>query len=321
MFLNSIIIIIIIISIFLLIYFLGYTFENDNDINFNYSTLYYKDKIVNIDNCEEYINFKESLEPYLKYSGKKEIIFQKRIKSPKVFYVIHGFNADKNECISIANKLSTKYSYNALLTRLPDHGIFNKESVNSTFYTYLRTIYDDLIICRLLGDEIIIISASTGSTYSIIISVYFSTQFNITDNIMFSPNIEPHGIHIVLLTKLLSSGYGNFILGLTRNKIYIDKYKVSSNIFKPIIGALTTLRKLKKQFKNNCIIFTSKNDKIISNNAIRNFLIDINVSKKYLYTFKNLDIHPISKYTNSIMLDKITDYLSQIDNTIIDEEL
>lgn len=322
MFLNYLIIIIISISIFLLIYFLGYIFEHGNDINFNYSILYYKDKIVDIDNCEEYINFKESLEPYLKYYSKKEIIFQKRSKTSKVFYVIHGFNADKNECNAIANKLSLKYSYNTLLARLPDHGIFNKEACNNTFYTYLRTIYDDLIICKLLGEEIIVVSASTGSTYSIIISVYFSTRFNIKDNIMFSPNIEPNGLHVVLLTKLLFSGFGNFILGLTRNKICIDDYKVSSDIFKPMIGALATLRNVKKQFKNNCIIFTSKNDKIISNNAIRDFLSNINVSKKYLYSFKDLDIHPISKYTNNdIMIDKIADYLAQTNDTIIDEEL
>lgn len=316
----SFIIIIVIISIFLLVYFFGYIFEYGNDINFNYTALYYKDKILTFDDCEEYINFKESLELYLKKSSKKEIISYSH-KTPKVFYVIHGFNADKNECLSISNKLSSKYSYNTLLTRLPDHGIYNKESINSTFYTYLRSIYDDLIICRLLGDEIIIISASTGCTYSIITSIYFSTQFNITDNIMFSPNIEPNGFFVTLLTKFLSWGYGNFILGLTKNKIYIDKYKTSSNIFKPLIGSLATLRIIKKQFKNNCIIFTSKNDKIISNDAINDFFNNINVSKKYLYTFKNLDIHPVSKYTNDILFDKIVEYLAHMDKNTINKEL
>jgi esterase/lipase len=312
--------ILVIFIILILYFFYGNIIESGNNINFNYTDLYYNNKILSIDSCKDYINFKESLEPYLRFSSRKEIIFIKEnTKTPKVFYIIHGFNGDKEECIDIVKLLIKTYPYNCYFARMPDHGIYNKESAKSTYYDYLRSVYDDLIICSLLGDEIIIISSSTGSTYSILASVYFTKTFNIKDNIMFSPNIEPYG-WVSLGTKILASGYGNFIINLTQNRIYIDNYIISSNIFKPIVSSLKSLRQIKDKFTNNFIIFTSEHDDIISNVAIQDFFKRAKSHKKYLYTLKNTRKHPISrlKQAFNVFNDKISKYFST-NNTIINE--
>lgn len=308
------IILLIFIIILILLYFYGYNIENGYDINFEYKNLYYNDNILTIDKCKNYLNFKESLEPYLIESAKKEIIFQtENTKTDKVFYVIHGFNANKHECYNVSINLANLFKYNCYFTRMPDHGIYNTERTNNTYYDYLRTVYNDLIICSLLGDEIIIISASTGSTYSIIASIYFGDKFKITDNIMFSPNIEPYGI-TSLGTKILASGYGNFLINLTTNRIYNDNYIFSSNIFKPIIGSLKTLRNIKNKFINNFIIFTGENDTIISNNDIKSFYNNVKSNKKHLYIIKNEKTHPINKVIDNIILDKVKVFFNSNQN-------
>lgn len=310
-------IITIIIIIIIIIFFIYKNIENGVNINLEYDTLYIKNEtLVNINNCIEYINFKESLVEHLNYNSKKEIIFFNNVvtKTPYVLYFIHGFNGDKNECKNLLIDISKEFKYNIFLTRLPGHGIYDIETnYNYTFYTYIRSIYEDLIIASLIGEKIIIVGVSTGCTYGIIASIIFK-QFNIQEHIMFSPNIEPIG-NLSFLTKILSFGIINFFLNFTQNRLYLNNYNVSSNIFIPLIGALSTLRKIKHLFTNDCIIFTSKNDDVISNNAIFDLFNCIILSKKkYLYVYKNSNIHPVTNYKDNNFLEKITIFLKDVKN-------
>lgn len=310
-------IIAVIIFILVIIFFLYKKIENGVNIDLEYDNLYIKNEtLVDINNCIEYINFKESLIDHLNYNSKKEIIFFNNVieKTPYVLYFIHGFNGDKNECKKLLIDISKEFKYNIFLTRLPGHGIYDIETnFNHTFYTYIRSIYEDLIIARLIGEKIIIVGVSTGCTYGIIASIIFK-KFNIQEHIMFSPNIEPIG-NLSLLTKILSFGIVNFFINFTQNRLYLNDYSVSSNIFIPLIGALSTLRKIKHQFINNCIIFTSKNDDVISNNAIFDFFNNSILSKKkYLYIYKNSNIHPVTNYKNNNFLEKISIFLKDVNN-------
>lgn len=314
----KIFLIILIIIIVILIFFFGNTVESNTNLDFNYDVLYFKNKQVDINLVEDYINFQEDNTPYLNHKQRKEIIwFEKKIKTDSVVYFIHGFNGSKNEgkdmCLMIAKYLKA----NLLLSRFPGCGVFNKESSfkNITFYDHIRTVYEDLVLCSLLGNKIYLVGTSTGCTYSIIASTIF-TNFNIDKTIFFSPNM---GLHLFpsIMYNLLSSGFGKTIIGLASDKFKINNYIISPEIFMSLIGSLDAFQRIKHKFDKDFIIFISEHDEWVSTHKV-NLFFNNNKSKiKQYFIIKNKTTHRILKIgKNSLYMDKIINFLNIKTNNI-----
>lgn len=309
----KIFIFILIIIIFILIYFLGNVTEGGKDLNFEYTTLYYNNTPVDINNIDNYINFKENLIDNLIQSRRKEIIwFNEKEKTNTVLYFLHGFNSDKTEGNNFSMKLAKELKSNLLLARLPGNGVFNKETSynNLNLYHYLREVYNDLILLSVLGQQIVLIGSSTGCTYNIISTVLFKNKFNISKNIFFSPNLGLNFYENIGI-KFLYSGYGKGIIKLTTDKIKIDNYLVSPDIFLPLIGSLKLYDSIQKDFKNDFIIFISEKDELVSNGKVNTFFNDKENIKKHYYIYKDKKIHPILflDKTGSLFLDKTIYFL------------
>lgn len=317
----KIIILILIIIILLLIFFLGNVIESNIELNFEYNNLYYNNKIIDIKNIEEYINYKENLINHLDLNKKKEIVWfeNKNEKTDFVIYFLHGFNSNKLEGKTYSIQLAKETKSNLLLARLPGNGVYNKETSynNLNFYNYLRDIYDDLILLSILGNKIILIGSSTGCTYNIIASSIFK-KFNIYKNIFFSPNLGLN-FYTNIGVNLLSYGYGKSIIKLTTDKIKIDNNIITPDVFLPLIGSLKAYNSIKNNFNNDFIIFVSENDELVSNSKINNFFKNIENVKKHYYIFKNEKVHPILflKNSNNLFIEKTLYFLNNYTEKII----
>ncbi|QKE44612.1 hypothetical protein Yalta_165 [Yalta virus] len=308
----KIFLLILIITIILLLFFYGDTVESSTDLNFNYDQLYYRNKILETNQVEDYINDQENIVPHLNPKQRKELIwFDKPNKTKHVIYYIHGFNGSKNEGRDVCIELAKDLEANLLLARLPGNGVFNKENSykNITFYDHIRTVYEDLILSSLLGNNIILIGTSTGCTYSIIASTTF-TNFNIIKTIFFSPNM---GLHLMpsFVYEILSSGFGKHILNLASDKFKIDNYITSPQIFLSLSGALKAFQKKRNKFNKDFIIFISENDEWVSNRNVNYFFQNNNSNIKHYYILKNQTTHRILKLgQNNFFINKIKTFLN-----------
>lgn len=319
----KIFIILVIIIILILIYFLGNVIEGGKDLNFEYNILYYNNNPVDINNIEEYVNFKENLTDNLIQNRRKEIVwFDNKKKTNTVLYFLHGFNSDKTEGNNFSLKLAKELNSNLLLARLPGNGVYNKETSynNLNVYHYLREVYNDLILLSILGQQIILIGSSTGCTYNIISTVLFKNKFNIFKNIFFSPNLGLNFYENIGI-KFLYSGYGKSIIKLTTDKIKIDNYLVSPDLFVPLIGSLKLYDSIEKDFKNDFIIFISEKDELVSNGKVNTFFNNKKDVKKHYYIYKDRKIHPILflDKSGSLFLEKTLYFLNTNSEPIIKE--
>lgn len=317
-------ILIFIIIISILIFFFGYLIEDQIDLDFNYNKLYFKNKIVDIETIEDYINFKEEFEQHLNFEDKKEIIWydDKKEKTDIVVYFLHGFRATKREGTGVPQSIAKKAKANLLLARQPGVGVYNREDSfdNITFYNYLRNIYEDLILLSILGNKIILCGSSTGCTYNIIATTIFK-QFNIYKNIFFSPNVGLHYIYNNILIYL-SYGYGRALINITKNKFKLDDVVTDMNIVKPLISVTKIYNNLKIIFNNDFIAFISENDPLVLNKKVDLFFDNATSSVKHYYIFKNENIHPILTFrTKDVFLNKIDIFLKQKTNSIIKEKI
>lgn len=308
----KIFLLILIIIIILLIFFYGNIVESSTELNFKYDQLYYKNKELELELIEEYINFQENNTPHLNPKQRKELVwYENKSKTNNVLYFIHGFNGSKNEGREMCLSLSKELKANLLLARLPGNGVYNKENSynNITFYNYLRTVYEDLILCSILGNNIILVGTSTGCTYSIIAATKF-TNFNITKTIFFAPNM---GLHFFpsFVYEILSSGYGKGIMSLATDKFKIDNNITSPEIFTSLAGALKAFQIHKNNFTKDFIIFISENDEWVSNKHVNNFFQNNKSNIKHYYILKNQTTHRILKLgKNNFYLNKIINFLN-----------
>ncbi len=112
---------------------------------------------------------------------------------------LHGFSAGPWESDPVAFNIAAKYKMNMYVARLADHGRSSIESFESlTPQKMIDSAKEAIAIGKLIGDKVIVMSCSTGST----LSVYLSAEQPgwIDAMVMYAPNmkIENDQIQIVL---------------------------------------------------------------------------------------------------------------------------
>lgn len=127
-------------------------------------------------------------------------------RTPCSMVYLHGNGASQEEGDPIHEALAKRYGCNLFLARLEGHGL-NTENpmldLNAT--EWIQSALDAIATGEKLGEKVIVISTSTGST----LDLYLASRFpELTDgHILLSPNIDlydprsfiltlPYGLHI-----------------------------------------------------------------------------------------------------------------------------
>lgn len=140
---------------------------------------------------EDSLNQSEHFVSEMKKDNQARIVWfdsLKKEKTPVAIVYLHGFTASQEEGAPVHRMLSKKYGCNLYLARLNKHGRNKKEPLQFMTATEL---YEDAIraiaIGKKLGEEVIVISTSTGGTLSLLYSAFHDDLKGI---INYSPNIR-----------------------------------------------------------------------------------------------------------------------------------
>lgn len=119
-------------------------------------------------------------------------------KTTYALLYLHGFSACPEEGNPVYREFAEKYKMNAYAPLLADHGLKEKEAMlNFTAKKYLNSVKNAFRIAQALGDSVIIMSTSTGSTAALFLS---SVENEIHSLICYSPNIRVADTRATLLT-------------------------------------------------------------------------------------------------------------------------
>ena len=129
---------------------------------------------------------------------------------------LHGFSAGHEEGDPVHTEFAKRYGMNLYLARIHDHGRASKDMFkNLTPKDLIDSAKDAIAVGALLGKKVILMSCSTGGTYSVMLAPQDSRVHSL---IMYSPNIEladpmaklvtyPWGRH--LLKNVIGGEYTN----------------------------------------------------------------------------------------------------------------
>jgi len=146
---------------------------------------------VSIDGLDSYIADKEAAIADIKPDNEARIIWKDSThqKTPYSVVYLHGFSASQEEGDPVHTDFAQRYGCNLFLPRLYDHGRADSNSFQGlTPEKLMASAREAIAIGKLLGDKVIVMSCSTGST----LSAYLAAEnpVDIHSQIMYSPNID-----------------------------------------------------------------------------------------------------------------------------------
>jgi esterase/lipase len=173
-----------------------------------------------------------------------------RTKTPVAVLYLHGFSASKREGFPTHMRFAEKYGCNLYLARLSDHGIDTTDAMyNLTPDRLWESAKEAYAIAKRLGDEVVIMSTSTGGTLALKLA---ATYPEIKGLINLSPNIaindpsafmlnNPWGLHIAKL--VMGGNFRTVESDETYRKYWYHTYRIESIVaLEELVESICTKR-------------------------------------------------------------------------------
>lgn len=170
-------------------------------------------------------------------------------KTPFSMVYLHGNGASQEEGDPIHEALAARYGCNLYLARLEDHGLEDDNPLQHIDPArWMQSALDAIAIGKALGEQVIVVSCSTGST----LALYLAARYpGLTDaQIMLSPNIDyfdprsflmdaPWGLQISRL--ILGSDFYSWQAGPEAKQYWYTRYRIEGLVtLKSIIDETMT---------------------------------------------------------------------------------
>lgn len=149
------------------------------------------------DNLDIYLQESESKIPNIRDGAQKEIIWADPTSKSKThvsFVYIHGFSATKHETRPLTDRIAETLEANVFYTRLQGHGRDGDAMAEATLQGWVNDFAEAVAIGERLGEKVVIITASTGSSIATLGLTNPELAKNVAGVVMISPNYETHGI-------------------------------------------------------------------------------------------------------------------------------
>ncbi len=184
----------------------------------------------------------------LKPNNESRLIWADSIhKTPYSIVYLHGFSASPMEGDPTHRNFAKRYGCNLYTPRLSGHGLDDKESfLNLEPKDLIESAKEAIAIGKLIGEKVILMSCSTGSTLSIYLAA--ENPEEIEAMIMYSPNIDlesstselltlPWGLQI---TRMIAGKYWH-----THHKPDSEAAKYTTNVYRTegIVSLKTLIEK------------------------------------------------------------------------------
>ena len=162
--------------------------------NIPVDTTYEPDEIDNI------ISQRESVVQFLKPDNEARIIWADQPGSLTEYSIVylHGFSASQGEGYPLHLNVADSLNANLYLSRLPEHGLNNKDAMkNLSPRDLVESAKDAIAIGKSIGEKVILMGCSTGGTLAIFLA---AGDPDIESLILISPNIEVRSSGSKMLT-------------------------------------------------------------------------------------------------------------------------
>lgn len=230
-------------------------------------------------------------------------------KTKFVLLYLHGFSASPEEGQPICGDFAKRYGMNMYAPLLAEHGLVEDEPMlHFTAEKYIESAKQALRLARLMGDSVIVMSTSTGSTAALFLA---SGKNEIHSLICYSPNVEiydpkssllagPWGIEIARLVK--GGNYHEWEAPAGAEQYWHLKYRLESlvELQRLVEGTMTnsTFEKidvptfLGYYYKNE-----AEQDDVVSVPAALSMYDELASLNKRKVAFANVGVHALaSKY-------------------------
>ncbi len=164
-------------------YFLGPRVKADETVRFD-SAVIGTDPVSYLEQVEaKFSNIHDNLQ--------KEIIWaypQSRAKTPLAIVYIHGFSASKEEVRPLPDIVAKELGANLYFTRLSGHGQDGDGLASATVNDWINDFAEAMAIGRMIGENVIVLSTSTGGGLSTWAAGQKKLSADIAGLVLISPN-------------------------------------------------------------------------------------------------------------------------------------
>jgi pimeloyl-ACP methyl ester carboxylesterase len=228
----------ILLGLLLVIYFLG---PKPKTPNFNTQLPTVSTDLVTL---ERDINEKEKANTNIKPDNQARIIWANPAQKVKTAYSVvylHGWSASHGEGDPIHGEFAERYGCNLYLSRLSGHGLKGMEAMSDiSVEELLESAKEAVAIGKALGEKVILMSCSTGSTLAMYIA---SGNPDIHALINYSPNVALYDPNSFLLTKPWGPQLAQLVTGSDEHYFSggpgVEQYWTTRYKLKAVVGLQT----------------------------------------------------------------------------------
>lgn len=264
---------------------------------------------IPLEKIDAYLAKKEAKVANLKPDNQKQIIWADSIRKTEWAVVyLHGFSASAVEGDPVHRRFAERYGANLFLARLAEHGINDREVFkNVRPRDWVDSAKEAIAIGKLIGEKVIVMSCSTGSTHSAFLAG--ENPGFVDAQIMYSPNfaLDASGTGLMTgpwgmqLTRLLSGGdYRQLGLPEPCHPYWTVEYRVEGIVaMQALLDATMQPQYFEKTTQPTYIGYYYKDennyDGVVSIPAMKKYMETIRTpaDEKKIQAFPNVDSHVI----------------------------
>lgn len=194
---------------------------------------------TDLDEIEQYIFENTDIDNNIKPGNESQLIWADSIKQKTKYAVVylHGFSASPEEGAPTHREFAKRYGCNLYIPRLDQHGLIESETMlNFTAEGYIQSAKEAIAIGNQLGDSLIVMSCSTGSTAALYLASVFPEIHSL---ILYSPNIDlfdsrsavitmPWGLQLM---RMINGGdYHTWKASEEAQKYWHTSYRIESTV-------------------------------------------------------------------------------------------
>ena len=185
--------------------------EIDETVHFNPSELG--------PDLDRYLRDSEAQIANIKPGAEKGIIWNSDTgqKTERSIVYLHGFSATRRETSPLTENLAARLKANAFFTRLTGHGRDGTAMAQASMNDWINDTAEAIAIGERLGNRIVLIGASTGSTLATWAAARPSLMAKVETLILISPNFAVKGASIGLLNMPWGETLLPLVMGRTRS--------------------------------------------------------------------------------------------------------
>ncbi len=280
-------------------------------------------KNLALSDLDAFVANKENEIVNIRSGNEARIVWADSSKSKTKYAVVylHGFSASHEEGNPIHLNFAKRYGFNLYLSRLSRHGLAGEESMTAlTPNDLIESAKEAIAIGQLLGDDVIVVSTSTGGTLSIYLAG--ANPELIDAMILFSPNIEIADQSSKILTMPWGLQLGKLIAGEFRgsedknrpleNQYWTAKYRIEAIVALQSLLDVTMTQEVFSKIRQPYLLgYYYKNeiekDPTVSIEAILRFDKQTTTpsEQKYVVAFSEVGEHVLASYLKSRDLESV----------------